>query len=52
MPLGQRIGSLTREAAGALGLPTGIPIGEGGIDAHVGLLGLITGCSNVNRAGV
>lgn len=40
VPLGQRIGSLTREAAEAMGLPPGIPIGEGGIDAHVGLLGL------------
>jgi len=56
-PLGRRIGSLTKQAAAAMGLPAGIPIGEGGIDAHVGLLGLnalepykmglITGSSNV-----
>jgi len=39
-PLGLRIGSLTREAAEALGLPAGSPIGEGGVGAHEGLLGL------------
>jgi len=56
-PLGRRIGALNSEAAEAMGLPSGIPVGEGGIDAHVGLLGLnvleslkmglITGSSNV-----
>jgi FGGY-family pentulose kinase len=40
MPLGEQIGVLTRAAADELGLPAGIPVGEGGVDAHVGLLGL------------
>ncbi len=40
VPIGVTIGKLTQEAAREMGLPSGIPIAEGGIDAHVGLLGL------------
>jgi FGGY-family pentulose kinase len=40
VPMGKRIGDLTKEVAAALGLRSGIPVTEGGIDAHVGLLGL------------
>ena len=40
VPMGEKIGILTSQAASELGLPDGIPISEGGIDAHVGLLGL------------
>ncbi len=40
VPIGARLGSLTDDAAAALGLRGGIPVAEGGIDAHVGLLGL------------
>lgn len=39
-PIGERIGELTPEAASEIGLGGGIPVAEGGIDAHVGLLGL------------
>jgi FGGY-family pentulose kinase len=55
--MGKNIGKLTKEAAASMGLPSGIPVAEGGIDAHVGLLGLnalspsrmglIVGSSNV-----
>ncbi len=38
--LGERIGGLDRKASVELGLPEGIPVAEGGVDAHVGLLGL------------
>jgi len=40
VPMGVKIGKLTSEAAQQMGLRSGIPIAEGGIDAHVGLLGL------------
>lgn len=40
VPMGRDIGKLTKEAARDMGLPSGIPVAEGGIDAHVGLLGL------------
>ena len=40
VPMGTRIGALTAGAAQDLGLIAGIPVAEGGIDAHVGLLGL------------
>jgi FGGY-family pentulose kinase len=38
--MGKRIGGLTEEAAAGMGLRSGIPVAEGGIDAHVGLFGL------------
>ena len=38
--MGSRIGEVTAEAAAHMGLRSGIPVAEGGIDAHVGLLGL------------
>ena len=55
--MGKPIGKLTRSAAQEMGLRSGIPVVEGGVDAHVGLLalnalessrmGLIVGSSNV-----
>lgn len=58
--LGQRVGGLSKQAADELGLPAGIAVGEGGIDAHVGAIGLgvvnpgsialITGSSHVMLA--
>jgi len=57
MAMGEKIGTLTKDASIELGIPEGIPIIEGGIDAHVGFLalnaleptklGLIMGSSNV-----
>ena len=57
LDLGAAVGELTGEAAGELGLAPGTPVAEGGIDAHVGALGLgvvspgmlalITGSSHV-----
>src|SRR5215217_1820829 len=57
LDLGAAVGELTAEAAGELGLAPGTPVAEGGIDAHVGALGLgvvspgmlalITGSSHV-----
>ena len=57
MAMGEKIGTLTKNASIELGIPEGIPIIEGGIDAHVGFLalnaleptklGLIMGSSNV-----
>jgi ribulokinase len=40
LAIGERAGALTPAAADALGLVAGIPVAAGGIDAHVGLLGL------------
>jgi FGGY-family pentulose kinase len=40
VPIGRPIGHLGARAAAEMGLPSGIPIAEGGIDAYVGLLGL------------
>jgi FGGY-family pentulose kinase len=40
LPLGQLVGPLTPAAAAELGLPAGIPVGQGGVDAHVGMLGM------------
>lgn len=39
-PLGVRLGSLTRTAAGALGLAEGTPVAQGGIDGEHGMVGL------------
>lgn len=57
LKMGEVAGSLTAEAAALLGLKAGIPVIEGGIDAHVGAIGLgvvepgslalITGSSHV-----
>lgn len=38
--LGSTAGSLTREAAEHLGLPAGIPVAQGGIDAYLGMIGM------------
>ncbi|WP_019122252.1 FGGY-family carbohydrate kinase [Brevibacillus massiliensis] len=38
--LGVPVGGLTRQAAEELGLAEGTPIGQGGVDAFVGLIGL------------
>jgi FGGY-family pentulose kinase len=40
VPMGRPIGHLGKSAAADMGLPSGIPVAEGGIDAYVGLLGL------------
>ncbi|HHW01717.1 MAG TPA: xylulose kinase [Thermoanaerobacterales bacterium] len=39
-PLGKNIGVLTKEAARDLGLKEGIPVGEGGADALIAMIGL------------
>ena len=46
LDMGVRVGKLTKEAADDLGLAAGIPVGEGGADAFVGMIGL-----NVVRPG-
>jgi FGGY-family pentulose kinase len=40
VPVGRSVGEIRREAAWELGLPAGITVFQGGIDAHIGLLGL------------
>jgi len=57
LKMGEKVGTLGSAAAAELGLPTGIPVAMGGIDAHVGAVGLgvvvpgslalITGSSHV-----
>ena len=57
LDMGVVVGGLRREAAEELGLPPGIPVAEGGVDAYVGMVGLnalepgkvalITGSSHV-----
>jgi ribulokinase len=38
--VGSLAGQLTDEAARAIGLPSGLPVGVGGIDCHIGMIGL------------
>lgn len=38
--VGSPAGGLIAEAAQAMGLPSGLPVGVGGIDCHVGMVGL------------
>jgi ribulokinase len=38
--VGSLAGQLTDEAARAMGLPPGLPVGVGGIDCHIGMIGL------------
>ena len=40
LPMGALVGPLTEEAARHLGLCAGIPVGQGGADAFVGVIGL------------
>jgi ribulokinase len=40
LPLGEVIGGLTPDAAEHLGLPTGLPVAQGGSDAFIGMIGL------------
>ncbi|MFL5701900.1 MAG: ribulokinase [Ktedonobacteraceae bacterium] len=57
LDMGTVVGGLTKKAAEELGLPSGIPVAEGGADAFVGMVGmnvlapgkiaLITGSSHV-----
>lgn len=47
---GERIGSLTPEAADHLGLAPGTPVAAGGADTQCGLLGM--GCVEVSEVGV
>ena len=42
LALGERAGELSQTAADELGLPAGIPVAEGGIDAYTGMLGMAT----------
>lgn len=62
LPMGEFVGGLTRQAADALGLKESTPVGEGGADAFVGVIGLnaiqpgklalITGSSHLQIAQV
>lgn len=62
VPMGEFVGGLTKQAAKDLGLAEGIPVGEGGADAFVGVIGLnaqapgklslITGSSHLHIAQV
>ncbi len=40
LPMGERAGDLTETAAEELGLKTGTPVAQGGIDAYAGMMGL------------
>lgn len=44
LPMGEMVGGLTKYAAAELGLQEGIPVGEGGADAFVGVIGLNAVC--------
>lgn len=60
LPMGEFVGGLTAKAAEEMGLVEGIPVGEGGADAFVGVIGLnavqpgkmtlITGSSHLHIA--
>jgi len=62
LPMGEFVGGLTAQAAEELGLKEGTPVGEGGADAFVGVIGLnavqpgklalITGSSHLHIAQV
>lgn len=62
LPMGEYVGGLTAQAASELGLQEGTPVGEGGADAFVGVIGLnavqpgkmalITGSSHLHVAQV
>ena len=62
LPMGEFVGGLTAQAAQEMGLTEGIPVGEGGADAFVGVIGLnavqpgklalITGSSHLHIAQV
>lgn len=39
IPVGDRVGEVTEQAAAELGIAPGIPVIQGGIDAHIGMLG-------------
>ena len=62
LPMGDYVGGLTASAAQDMGLKEGIPVGEGGADAFVGVIGLnaiqpgklalITGSSHLHIAQV
>jgi len=40
VPVGGLVGRITEKAAEQLGLPVGTPVFQGGIDAHIGMLGV------------
>jgi FGGY-family pentulose kinase len=42
VPLGEQVGVVSRSAAVTLGVPAGVPVLQGGIDAHIGMLGTNT----------
>lgn len=39
LKVGDKVGEITEQAAGALGLAVGTPVFQGGIDAHIGMIG-------------
>ena len=39
IPVGSQVGEITEQAAVELGIRAGIPVFQGGIDAHIGMLG-------------
>ncbi|MHB9094369.1 MAG: FGGY-family carbohydrate kinase, partial [Eubacteriales bacterium] len=50
VPVGGRVGRITPETAAEIGLPKELPVFQGGIDAHIGMLGL--GVVNPGQMGV